>query len=115
MKKQDKSFIPFQQDRVLAPEEFMSQIPLWVVVCLGKEVMLSTEFVGPCETYAKGCRAVLCGIECYPWNNGGKPYALLSLDSNDPSYVENFKFSDIEPVADRIKYSLDVQRGVIAF
>jgi len=115
MKKQDKPFMQFPDAADMQPEDFMSKIPLWVVACLGKEVMLKGEFVGPCETYARGARGVLCGIETYPWNFGGKPYALISLDREDPGYVENFPFEDIEPVADRIKYSFDPQQGVIAF
>lgn len=115
MKKQDKSFIPFQQKTQAVPEDFMSQIPLWAVVSLGKEVMLKGDFVGPCETYTKGCRGILAGIEVCAENYAGAPYAVVSLDPNDLGYYENFRFDEIEPVADRIKYSLDVQRGVIAF
>lgn len=99
----------------MEPEYFPSQLPLWVVACLGKPVMLTREFAGPCEIYSKGCEGILCGIECYPWNNGGVPYAIVALDPNDPSYVENFPFDHLQPAADRVKYSLDVQQGVIAF
>lgn len=93
----------------------MTQIPLWVVVSLGKEVMLKGEFVGPCETYAKGCRGTLHSIEVYHANYGGAPYVVVALDPADPSYLENFRFDEIEPVADRIKYSFNPQEGVIAF
>lgn len=97
------------------PEDFMSQFPIWVVALLGKEVALTREFVGPCETYLPGARGVLRGIECYPWNNGGKAYVIVSLDPQDPEYVENFTFDHIRPIADTVKFSLDIERGVIAF
>jgi hypothetical protein len=114
MKKQHKPFTPFLPQHDLQPEDFMSQIPLWVVVTLGKEVILKRDLVGPCETYTKGCRGILTAIDTDS-DNGFAPYAIVALDPNDLGYLENFEFDDIEPVADRIKYSLDVQRGVIAF
>lgn len=107
--------MPFKSDPHHVPEDFMSQIPLWVVVSLGKEVMLRGEFVGPCETYAKGCRGTLQSVEVYQANYGGAPYAVVALDPLDPSYLENFRFDEIEPVANRIKYSFNPQEGVIAF
>jgi hypothetical protein len=115
MKKPYKSFTPFRQERDMALEDFKLEVPLWIVACLGKQVALAVEFVGPCETYSKGCQGILHGIECYPWNNGGAPYALVALDPKDPSYVENIAFDAIEPSASRVRYSLDVQRGLVAF
>jgi hypothetical protein len=98
----------------MQPPEFKSSMPLWVVVSLGKPVLLKREFVGPCETYAKGCMGILTAIDTDP-DDGYSPYAIVALDPNDHGYLENFTFDDIEPVADKIKYALDVQNGVIAF
>lgn len=95
-------------------EDQMTQIPLWVVASLGKQVALATEFVGPCETYIKGCRGVLSAIMMNE-NYEGKPYALLCLDPEDDSYLENFLFEDIEPISDKVKFSLDMEHGMIAF
>ena len=102
------------QERDLQPEDFMSQIPLWVVVSLGKKVMLKREFVGPVKTYPKGYVGILGAIDTDP-HAGYAPYAIVCLEPDDVGDLENFEFDDIEPVVDRIKYSLDVQRGVIAF
>jgi hypothetical protein len=96
-------------------EDFMSQVPIWVVATIGKEVALTREFSGPCETYSAGSRGILRGIECYPWNNGGKAYVIVSLDLHDPDYVENFTIDHIRPIVDKVKVSFDLQNGVIAF
>lgn len=95
-------------------EDHMTQIPLWVVASLGKQVVLETEYVGPCETYLPGCRGLLSGI-AVDENNGRKPYAIVALDPNDESYLENFRFDQIRPITDKIKFSLNIERGLIAF
>lgn len=95
-------------------EDHMTQIPLWVVASLGKQVALSTEFTGPCETYTKGCRGTLSAI-MVDTNYGGMPYALVALDPNDETYLENFRFNEIQPLTSKIKFSLNIERGVIAF
>lgn len=106
----------YRLEKNMQPEDFMSQVPLWVVVSLGKEVIITKDFVGPCETYPKGCRGILTAIEVYASADRiGKPYATVALDPNDYSYLENFDFQDIEPVVRKIKYSLNIERGVIAF
>lgn len=96
-------------------EDFMSQMPIWIVASIGKEIALTRDFVGPCETYSVGCRGILRAIECYPWNNEGKAYALVSLDANDPEYVENLTFDHIRPVVNKVKFSLNIEKGLIAF
>jgi len=96
------------------PEDFMSQIPIWVVACLGKEIMLEREFVGACETYEKGCRGRLTAIDTDP-ENGYAPYAIVALDPNDEGYFENFEFFDIRPVTDTVKFSVNIEKGIIAF
>jgi len=92
-------------------EHLMSQMPIWIVATLGKEVALTREFVGSCETYTRGCRGILTAIE----SGGGVPYAVVALDPQDPGYLENFPFDHIRPVVDRVKFSMDIERGVIAF
>lgn len=97
-------------------EHLMSQMPIWIVATLGKEVALTREFVGPCETYAVGCRGILTAIDTFVNEQGDRrPYAVVALDPNDDGYLENFSFADIRPVVDRVKFSMDIKRGVIAF
>lgn len=96
-------------------ENFMSQVPIWVVATLGKEVALTRDFSGPCQTYPVGFRGILRGIECYPWNNGGKAYVIVSLDPHDPEYVENLTVDQIRPIVDSVKFSFNLERGLIAF
>jgi hypothetical protein len=95
-------------------EDFMSQIPIWVVASLGKEVMLEREFAGACETYAKGCRGILTAIDT-DYRNGYAPYAIVALDPEDETYLENFEFSDIRPISNTVKFSLNMEKGIIAF
>lgn len=103
-------------EKIMVPEDFMNQIPLWVVASLGKEVAITADFVGPCETYAAGCRGVLMSIDVYQTSERtGKPFAIVALDPNDFGYLENFEFDQIQPVARKVKFSLDIQNGVIAF
>ena len=95
-------------------QENATQIPLWVVASLGKEIILDKEFAGSCETYMRGCRGVLSGI-LVDENYGGSPYAIVALDPNDTSYLENFLFDDIRPVSENIKFGLNIEQGIIAF
>jgi hypothetical protein len=112
--KQDKSFIQLLENEM--EEDFMAQMPIWIVATLGKEVALTREFVGACETYAVGCRGTLVAIHTFVTEQGQiRPYALVALDPNDDTYWENFSFADIRPVVDSVKFSIDIQRGVIAF
>jgi hypothetical protein len=92
----------------------MTQIPLWVVASLGKQIALSTEFVGSCETYTKGCRGTLSAI-MVDSNYNGMPYAVVALDPEDETYLENFRFDEIEPLTSKIKFSLNIERGIMAF
>lgn len=96
-------------------EDDMTQIPLWVVASLGKEVVLEADFVGPCETYLRGCRGILAGIEICRQNFHGAPYAVVALDPNDDTYLENFRFNEIRPVPNKVKFSLNIEEGIIAF
>jgi hypothetical protein len=85
------------------------------VASLGKEVVLAVDMVGPCETYQAGCRGVLAGIEICRKNYDGAPYAIVALDPNDDTYLENFRFSDLMPVTNKVKFSLNIEEGIIAF
>jgi hypothetical protein len=98
----------------MSPEDHMTQIPIWVVASLGKEVMLEREFVGACETYSRGCRGILTAIDT-DHRNGYAPYAIVALDPEDESYLENFEFSDIRPISDSVKFSFNIEKGIIAF
>lgn len=91
----------------------MHQIPLWVVATLGKQVALTSPFVGPCETYGVGSPGILTSIQ---WDeSGGGFYGTVALDSQDISYLENFSFDQLRPMRNRVPFSLDIERGVIAF
>lgn len=96
-------------------EDSMTQVPIWIVATLGKEVALTREFVGACETYTRGCRGTLTGVEVSPGTFDGAPYAVVALDPADPGYLENFRFSDIRPAVDTVKFSFNLEMGVIAF
>lgn len=96
-------------------EADMTQIPLWIVASLGKQVALTTDFIGPCETYRAGCRGKLLAVMVDEMNYDGEPYALVGLDANDLSYMENFRFDDLMPITNRVKFSLNIEQGIIAF
>lgn len=72
------------------------EIPLWAVASLGKRVALVSKFVGPCdEVYPPMHEGVMTGIQ-YD-DEGDRCYALVALDLNDMSYLENFYFDEIRP------------------
>jgi hypothetical protein len=96
-------------------EQEMTQIPLWVVASIGKQIALTTEFQGPVHRYAAGSRGKLLAIMVDEDNYQGKPYAIVALDPNDESDMENFPFKHIRPLVDRVKFSLNIERGIIAF
>jgi hypothetical protein len=89
-----------------------NEIPLWVVASIGKQVALAVEFSGSCETYEAGCEGTLTSIQ---WREDGSFLATVALDPNDPDYWENFTFDQLRPASGQVKFSLDVERGVIAF
>lgn len=95
-------------------EDQMSQIPLWVVASLGKQVLLTDEYVGATETYPAGHKCLLQGLLVNE-NYDGQPYAIVSLDKEDDSYLENFRFNQIRPVSNKVKFSLNIEQGLIAF
>jgi len=95
-------------------EDKMTQVPLWAVASLGKKVLLTVEYVGPCATYPVGHTGLLQGILVNE-NYGGCPYAIVSPDADDESYLENFRFDEIRPVSDKVKFSLNIEQGIIAF
>lgn len=86
------------------------QIPLAVVACLGKEVSLLREFVGPVGRYPAGTRAVMSSLE---YEEGKGLRAHLALDPNDASYLEPFAIADIEPVGGLVSFSLDIEGGYL--
>lgn len=95
-------------------EDQMTQIPLWAVASLGKKVALTTPYVGACQTYPVGHTALLQGILVNE-NYDGLPYAILSPDEQDPGYLENFRFDEIRPITNKVKFSLNIEQGIIAF
>lgn len=88
------------------------EIPLWVVASLGKSVALVSSFEGPTETYLAGSQGVLDSINS---DGSGGFYATVALDEEDPGYLENFTFDQVRPVSSRVSFSLDIERGVMAF
>jgi hypothetical protein len=95
-------------------EDQMTKVPLWVVASLGKPVLLTAEYAGPDRTYPVGHSCLLQGILVNE-NYDGLPYAILSPDPEDDSYLENFRFDQIRPVTNKVKFSLNMEQGVIAF
>lgn len=95
-------------------EDQMAQIPLWAVASLGKQVLLTVEYAGPCTTYPVGHIGLLQGI-LVDENYDGCPYAIVSPDPEDNTYLENFRFDEIRPVTDKVKFSLNIEQGIIAF
>lgn len=92
----------------------MKVLPLWIAASLGKHVVLRNEFVGPCETYPAGAVGVLAGI-MIDEENPGRLYTVVALDPTDDSYLENFGFDEIEPIDHKIKMSLNIEEGLMAF
>lgn len=95
-------------------EDQMTQIPLWVVASLGKPVLFTVEYVGPSQTYPVGHSGLLQGILVNE-NYDGQPYAIVSPDPEDDSYLENFRFDQIRPVTSKVKFSLNIEQGMVAF
>lgn len=93
----------------------VTEIPLWIVASIGKQVVLATDFAGPCETYAKGCSGLLSAIMVDSHNYDGVPYALVALDPQDDSYLENFRFDEIAPASGSTRFRLNMEEGLIAF
>lgn len=88
--------------------------PLWIPAMLGKEVSLLVEFVGPCETYGVGSVGRLMGIMVDD-DEFAHSYAIVALDDQDISYLENFEFDQIRPVGQEVKMSVDMEEGVLVF
>jgi hypothetical protein len=96
-------------------EQEMTQIPLWVVASIGKQIALNSDFQGPVHKYKTGSRGKLLAIMVDEANYKGEPYAIVALDPNDESDMENFRFRDIRPLTNRVKFSLNIEKGIIAF
>lgn len=79
-------------------------IPLWVVASLGKRVELVNEFVGPCESYPAMHQGVLDGIQYDEASDSC--YALVALDVDDLSYLENFSFAEIRAANGLAPYAI---------
>jgi hypothetical protein len=101
----------------MSPENNVAEIPFWVIASIGKNIALDVDFVGPCETYLAGSFGKLVGLmyaecECEQW---GTVYALVALDPDDDTYMENFRLDDLRPMRNQLKFSVDMEFGVIAF
>lgn len=86
------------------------QIPLALVACLGKDVVLRNEFVGPCGVYPAGSLARMISVE---YEEGTGLWAHLAVDRDDLSYMEPFRLEDIEPVGGQVSFSLDLEGGYL--
>ena len=88
------------------------EVPLWLVASLGKKVAIEKTFFDGVDIYPAGYEGVLMAIR-------GSDFPELSVDvalnPEDPTDWERFSLWEIRPVADQISYSLDIERGVIAF
>jgi L-rhamnose isomerase len=93
-------------------EEFNVEVPLWLVASLGKKVALVKDFFDGVHIYPAGYEGVLMAIR-------GADMPSVSVDvcinPDDPTDWERFTPSELRPVVDEISYSLDIERGVIAF
>ena len=90
------------------------QIPLWVIASLGKPVELVSSFFGPSETYPPMHQGVLRGIL---YNEDSKGcYVIVALDVNDPTYLENFGFSEIRPPLSKpVPFDITSDQNSVAF
>lgn len=89
------------------------EIPLWVVASLGKRVALVKGFEGPCEAYPPMHEGFLTGIQ-YD-EVGNQCYALVALDMDDLSYLENFYFHEIRPPHGPAVYVVDDKAESLVF
>jgi hypothetical protein len=96
-------------------EEQMSQVPIWVVASLGKKVALLKDFSYAGKTYPAGSVGLLQAIMITDDSPDCDPYAIVSIDPDDDTYMQNFEFSDIRPLTDKVKFSLNIKKGIIAF
>lgn len=91
-----------------------SIIPLWIPATLGKHVALLSSFVGAVQTYPEDSVGRLMGIMVDD-DDHTHQYAIVALDADDESYLENFEFHDLRPMTDKVQMSLNIEEGLLAF
>lgn len=89
-------------------------IPLWVVASIGKQIRIKKPHNDGVRTYPAGSLGTLAGI-LHQDQDPSRFYAIVSLDRNDPSDLENFDFRQLMPVVETVSFSLNIERGLIAF
>lgn len=89
-----------------------NEIPLWLVASLGQRVALVNDFNDGIRTYPAGTHGTLMAIL-------GADMPTVTLDvcvnPDDPTDWERFMPWEIRPVANQVKFSIDIERGVIEF
>lgn len=88
------------------------EIPLWVVATLGKQVVLTVKYEGPCTAYPAGWEGILTSIQV---DDEGGFYVTVALDADDPSYLENFDFDQVRPATYKASFQIDAERGILIF
>jgi len=93
-------------------QESRSEVPLWLVACLGKKVVTRIETFDGVRTYPAGSEGILMAIR-------GADMPSLSvdvcLDPDDPTNWERLMHYDVKPAAAEVSFDLDLERGVIVF
>lgn len=92
----------------------MSILPLWIPATLGKQVALLGDFKGAAQTYPQGSVGRLMGIMVDD-DKHTHHYAIVALDSDDESYLENFEFGELRPLTDKVQMSLNMEEGLMSF
>ena len=75
----------------------MSNVPDWVVGCLGGMVSLTRGLETATGVYERGRSARLVSIQSGIPDSKPVPYATIALDPHDLSWEENVPFDAIEP------------------
>ena len=93
-------------------EEFNAELPLWLVACLGKKVVTRIETFDGVRTYPVGSEGVLMAIR-----GADMPSVSVDvcLDPDDPTNWERLMHYDVQPATAEVTFSLELERGVIAF
>lgn len=93
-------------------DEWNAEVPMWLIACLGKRVALEREFFDGVRTYPAGSEGVLMAIRGDAMPSVGVD---VCLNPDDPTDWERFTPSELRPVALEVTFSLELERGVIAF
>lgn len=89
-----------------------NEIPLWLVASLGRKVALVNDFTDGVRTYPAGSVGILVSIR-------GVDMPSVSVDvclnPDDPTDWERFSPSELRAASGSASFSIDLERGVIAF